>query len=405
MKLVKKEETPSVMPEPASERSASPAQSDDQKRHDICYLHKCLMMKEGKPCPMLVVAKEGEKVTCPMCGTHVVEKEMSSREKGVLYWTDPMMPGYKADKPGKSPMGMDLVPVYDEETSAAVGSAAVTGYAPILVAPRKQQLIGVKTAAIEKRQMTKILRTVGRIAYDPELYQVQAEYLQALRAYEKAQSGAIPEVVEQAKRLCDSSRLKLRLMGWGDDLIIDLAGWGEPDKALLLIDPGGRAWLYATIYEYELPLVKVGQTVKVDIPSIPGQALEGLIKSIDPVIDPMTRSVRVRVLLTDTLEVLKPQMYVNATIEIDLGEILAVAQEAVFQTGTQQIIFVDKGQGIFEPREATLGAKVEGYFEIKAGAAEGERVVTSGNFLIDSESRLKAALEGMGSGGGHSHGQ
>jgi len=118
----------------------------------------------------------------------------------------------------------------------------------------------------------------------------------------------------------------------------------------------------------------------------------------------MTRTARVRAQLADPRGALKPEMYVNVSIAVDLGEVLAVPEEAVFNTGTKQIVFVDKGQGLFEPRDVTLGAKADGFSEVKDGVSDGEPVVTSGNFLIDSESRLKAALEGM-AGGEHQHGQ
>jgi Cu(I)/Ag(I) efflux system membrane fusion protein/cobalt-zinc-cadmium efflux system membrane fusion protein len=133
---------------------------------DICYLHNCPKVHEGRPCPMLVVAKEGEKVTCPICGTHVAEAATPPAKK-ILYWTDPMLPGYKSDKPGKSPMGMDLVPVYEEEAPRAQASvASPEGYAPILVTPQKQQLIGVITAPAQRRVVTKTIRTVGRVMVD-----------------------------------------------------------------------------------------------------------------------------------------------------------------------------------------------------------------------------------------------
>ena len=372
---------------------------------DICYLHNCPMMKEGKVCPMLVVAKAGEKVNCPICGTHVAQPSTQPTSPKILYWTDPMLPGYKSDKPGKSPMGMELVPVYEAEDAASSRSqgASPAGYASVLISPQKRQLIGVKTASVQMREMTKTIRTVGRIAYDPELYQAQEEYLQALKALSRAQDGSIPEVVEQAKRLAESSRTHLRLLGLSAGLIDEIASRGAPDQRLLLSDAGNEVWLYAPIYEFEIPFLKIGQAVTAEIPTMPGKALEGTVQSIDPVLDPTTRSVRIRALLPNPEGVLKPEMYVNASIRIAPGTVLAVPEEAVFNTGAKQIIFVDKGEGFFEPRDVAVGVKADGYYEVKQGLAEGETVVTSGNFLIDSESRLKGALEGM-SDGGHPHG-
>ena len=377
---------------------------------DVCILHNCPKVHEGAPCPMMVVAKSGEKVTCPLCGSHIAGGSPRPARK-ILYWTDPMIPGFRSDKRGKSPMGMELVPVYEEAvgTTGPGGGASPEGYAPILVTAQKQQLIGVRTAPAKRQNLTKVIRTAGRIAYDPELYQAEEEYLQGLRSLEKAKAGSsAPEVIEQAQRLADASRMRLRIMGLSHEFIDGMSGWDGPDKSLLLADTKGRVWLYAPIYEFELPFVKAGQSLTVQMQAIPGKTIEGTIQSIDPVLDPTTRTARARALLTDPDGILKPQMFVNVSLKVELGEVLTIPEEAVFDTGIRTIVFVDKGQGLFEPRDVTVGAKGEVLVEIKEGVAEGERVVTSGNFLIDSESRLKAALQGMTSqeqnGGEHRHG-
>ena len=345
---------------------------------------------------MLVVAKAGERVTCPICGSHVAETGTTPQAKKILYWTDPMIPGYQADKPGKSPMGMDLVPVYEEETASSAGASAPAGYAPILVTPQKQQLIGVKTDAVSRRVLTKTLRTVGTIAHDPELYQAQAEYLQAVQALARATQGAAPAgVVEQAQQLVDAAQIHLTHLGLNDELIQELATQSHADHSLLLGRAGEPVWMYAKLYEDDLPLVKVGQEVSVEVPSLPGQAFHGTLRAMDPMVDAMTRTVRFRAQLENPEGQLKPEMYVNVSVSVDLGEVLAIPESAIFQTGLRPIVFVAKGGGLFEPRDVTLGANADGFYALTRGVAEGEMVVTSGNFLIDSESRLKAALEGM----------
>ncbi len=370
-----------------------------QALKEICTLHNCPKLHEGRPCPMLVVSKPGEAVTCPICGTHVVETEGSAPRK-VLYWTDPMIPGYRSERSGKSPMGMDLIPVYEEVSpSPATGGSPPEGYAPILLAPQKRQLIGVRTARAERRSLTKTIRTAGRIAYDPELYQAEEEYLQAVGALKKATSQGSSEVVEQAERLVAAARTRLQILGLSPTLIEEMIHGQGPDKRLLLADAEGRVWLYASIYEYELPWVREGQTILVESPTASGKRWEGTIRSIDSILDPTTRSARVRALLTDPEGTLKPEMYVNASLVVPIGEVLAVPQEAVFDTGSRQIVFVEKGNGLFEPRDLLMGAKADDFVEVKSGIQEGESVVVSGNFLIDSESRLKSALQG------HSHGQ
>ncbi len=398
MKLVKREEPSSPQPQPTAAK-------------DICYLHNCPMAHEGKPCPMLVVAKAGEKITCPICGMHIAEAA-TPKAKKILYWTDSMIPGYKSDKPGKSPMGMELVPVYEE--AGGVGTAAtgaLEGYAPILVTPQKRQFIGVTTAVAQQRSLTKTIRTAGRIAYDPELYQAEQEYLQALKTLHEAHAGSVDAAREPAGQLVDASRMRLRLLGLSQELIDEIATWEQPDQSLLVAGPEGRVWLYAPVYEFDLPLVRVGQTVTIEVPTVPGTGLAGVIRAIDPVLDPATRSARVRTVLDDAAHVLKPEMFVNASIAVPIGTVLAVPESAILDTGLKRIVFVDKGEGIFEPRDVTVGVKTDGYAEIRSGVSEGEVVVTSGNFLIDSESRLKAALQGMAPSsspeqeeGGHAHG-
>lgn len=395
MSLVKKEITPE-MPE---------ARQIDQHLRDICIMHNCHKSHDGKPCPMMVLAKEGEKVTCPICGTHVAGVPGGKKEKKILFWTDPMIPGYKADKPGKSPMGMDLVPVYEEET-VAQSAQTPQGYAQIMLSPQKQQLIGIKTATAGKRKLIKTIRTVGTIAHDPELYQAQTEYIQAIQAFERAEGSGIPEIADQSRRLVESTRIRLRHMGLNDDLISEIAAWKEAERSLLFTTPGEPVWVYAPVYEYELPLIRVGQEIRAEVPSVSNETFQGTIRAVDSMVDQATRTTRVRAQLKDPEGRLKPDMYVNVSLDVDLGETPAIPEEAVFDTGTKKIVFVDKGQGVFEPRDITVGARAEGYYELKSGIQEGEVVVTSGNFLIDSESRLKAALEGMSEpGGGHQHGQ
>ena len=400
MKLVKREEAQA----PAAQLAAQGRDGSDhvaKQMQSICYLHNCPKLHEGQPCPMTVVARRGEKVTCPICGTHIAEA--ASSERKILYWTDPMIPGFKSDKPGKSPMGMDLAPVYEEAAPAVGAATPPAGYAPVLVTPQKQQLIGMKTAPVARRVLTKTIRTAGIIAHDPELYQAQQEFIQASQAWQRAQEGGSTEAVALAQELVDSSRLRLRHLGLSEELVNDVGTWSEPDHRLLL-GGVGQYWVYASIYEYELALVHPGQAVTVDVSALPGERFEGTVKALDPMLDPMTRTTRARIIVEDQRGALRPSMYVNVSIVAELGEVVAVPEEAVFLTGERQIVFVDKGQGLFEPRAVTTGATADDVIAITAGLTAGERVVTSGNFLIDSESRLQGALQGMGDGA-HQHGQ
>lgn len=354
MKLVKK-----PLPEPAAANHENHRENSaplktmtlkeimSMKPGEICLLHKCKM----GTCMMAMTEESARLGRCPHCG---------------------------------------------EDLGVVIKELAPAGYGGVQLTPEKQRMIGIKTAAAQKKHVTKTIRTAGKIAHDPELYQAQEEYLQAMRAYQKAKSGNIPEIVEQAGKLVESSKVKLHIFGINEDLMMEIEKAGVPDRSLLYGEPGGTIWLYAPIYEYEIPMVKVGDKVEVEVPALAGKKIQGTIRSIDPVVDPMTRSVRVRAILENPEGVFKPEMYVNTVLQIDLGEVLVIPAEAVFSTGEKNIVFAAKPDGIFEPREVVLGTKTETDYEIKSGIAEGEAVVTSGNFLIDSESRLKAALEGIG---------
>ncbi len=324
-------------------------------------------------------------------------RQSPSIQEGQGAYYCPMHPSFTSDRPGDCPIcNMKLVlreaPAADSHPSDHTSpGSGLQGYAPVQLTAQRQQFIGVRTVPAEKRPLTKTVRTVGRIAYDPELYQAEEEYLQAFR------SGV--------SSLLQAARLRLKLLGMSEELLADLEKQGVPDASLLLTDPSGRVWVYAPVYEFELPLVQLGQLLTAEVPSLPGVTLEGRILAIDPVLDPLTRSARVRAVLTDPDRRLKPEMFVNILLTIGQKETLAVPKEAIFDTGTRKIVFVSRGEGLFEPREVVVGFYADEAVEIREGIAEGEPVVVSGNFLIDSESRLKSALQGMSGGEGHKHGQ
>ncbi len=339
---------------------------------------------------------------------------MHSGQQQALYHC-PMHPTYVSDQAGDCPIcGMTLVPVKPEEPHAVEaaqaghqshgghGEAALPeGHAPVRITPQRQQLIGVKTEVIQRRALTKTISTVGLIAYDPDLYHAQEEYLAALKGFSSVSQSTIPEIQERAKKLVSSARLRLRLLGLNDKQIEQLAQGSGPDERLLLADGPGDVWLYGTLYEYEVPLVREGDPVAVEVRAFPGQIFHGTIGSIDTVLDPKTRSAKVRVLIPNPEGKLKPQMFANAKIQASLGEHLAVPESAVMDTGARQIVFVETGEGQFVPHEVQLGARAEGYHAVVEGLEAGQRVVTSGNFLIDSESRLRAASSAAASG--HQH--
>lgn len=312
-----------------------------------------------------------------------------------------MHPTIVSDKPGDCPicqmrlerveeMGMDYVPVYEEEATSSEGSS-VEGRASFALSTERQQLIGVTTTKALRRNLNIEIRTVGKVAYDPELYNAITEYKEALRAKEKLKDSLYLEARERSEALVQSSALKLRLQGLGEDQIQEVLKDSFDLTSLLL--PGKNVWVYAQVYEYEVDLVQPGQMMTVTVPAMPGKVYRGKIIAVDPVLNAATRSIRVRAQIATPQERLRPEMFVHAAINIPLGSRLAIPEGAVLDAGNTQVVFIKKGAGEFEPRPVRLGREAGGYYEVQSGLKEGEEVVTSANFLIDSESRFRAALE------------
>jgi RND family efflux transporter MFP subunit len=170
-----------------------------------------------------------------------------------------------------------------------------------------------------------------------------------------------------------------------------------PGIALYKLADLSVVWLIADIYEYEIPFVRLGQQAAIQLSYLPGELFTGKVIYIYPYLDANTRTAKVRFEFPNPQGKLKPEMYANVEIKVHLGRKLAVPEGAIIDTGLRQIAIIDKGSGYFEPREVKVGAKVDNYYEVIKGLKAGERVVTSANFLIDSESKLKEALAGVGS--------
>jgi hypothetical protein len=364
MKLVKKEQMRQMEKEAKTPK-------------EICVLHNCPMTN----CPMQIT---GDVKDCPFCGAHL------TKGGKILYYRNPMNPEVTSPVPMKDPMGMDYVPVY-EETSVEEGMS---------INAERQQMIGVKKEKVEKRRLTHRILTVGRIAYDPQLFIAQEEYLQAVKARGKINESALPLIKEQIKSLEVAAKRKLILLGMNEEEIEKLAKKGRPQENLYLPIAEDTVWVYMTIYEYEMGLIKEGLPVEIDAVAFPGEIFKGKIISLTPVLDPMTRSIQARAEIENPGHKLKPDMYVNVRIDIDLGERLAVSEEAVINTGKRTLVVVVNDRGNFFSRDVKVGQKAEGFYEVLEGLKEGDTIVTSGNFLIDSESRLQSAISGE-----HEHGQ
>ena len=259
--------------------------------------------------------------------------------------------------------------------------------------------------------------------YSPELVSTEEEYLLALKAQDSFGKSSFPEISSSAKSLLEATRRRLLLWDIPESEIQRIEKTGKPLKYLTLYSPISgyvtkreafpekmivpndvvfeivdlsTVWLLADIYEYELPLVKEGQEATITLSYYPEEVFHGKVTYVYPTLETKTRTVKARFEFGNEDIKLKPGMYANVELKVPLGESLSVSEDSVIDTGEKQIVFVAMGDGYFEPREVKVGRKAEGYYEVLDGVREGEKVVRSATFLVDSESRLKAALESFG---------
>ena len=266
--------------------------------------------------------------------------------------------------------------------------------------------------------------------YSPDLVASQEEYLLALQGRKQMGESEFPEVARGSKDLLEATKRRFQLWDIREDHIRELERTGKVLKALPIhspitgtvikkealagshVDPGeelymiadlSHLWILADIYEYELSFVKIGQQAAVTLSYDPGIVLTGHVGFVYPTLDAKTRTAKVRFELDNPDETLKPDMYANVELRVNLGTKLAVPQEAVIESGQNHLAFIHHGGGRLEPRLIKTGVKTGEYYEVLDGLKEGDHVVTSANFLIDSESRLKSVVESMGGMPGMKH--
>ncbi|MDX2149319.1 MAG: efflux RND transporter periplasmic adaptor subunit [Bryobacteraceae bacterium] len=354
----------------------------------------------------------------------------------ILFYRDPDDPNYRADAPGINPeTGKDLEPVYASDQPGAIQINA-----------DKQQWIGVKYGHVEAESGQQMVRAVGKVAqderlithvharsegwvekvfadytgrfvkkgeplltlYSPELTAAMQEYALALRARKLMPSNG--EGVVRA------AREHLEHWGLNEQQIEEVERHGKSHPAVTLYSPASgyvatrnafpnlrvtpetelytivdlsRVWIIADVYESDAPLVTVGRQADVTLSYLPGRKIRAEVDYILPQVDPATRTLKVRLVAPNPNLALKPDMFVEVGFHVPMGRRLVVPAEAVLHTGERQVVFVAQGDGVFEPRTVETGVRAGDKIEIRSGLKEGERIVTSGNFLLNSESQLK----------------
>jgi RND family efflux transporter MFP subunit len=383
-------------------------------------------------------------------------EEGAASKLKVLYWVDAMNPSHRYDHPGKAPDGMDLVPVYETggEAPANLPEGAFrispekqqmigVTYGNVAVESVAKTIRTVGRLTYDETRISHIhtkvdgwiedvyVDFVGQLIkkgqpmlsiYSPDLLQTQEEYLLAIRGAEELGPSPFKEASVGARALLQSARKRLELWDFTDEQIQQLEKTGKPTKVTMLYAPAGgfvitrnafpkqkvmpetdlysivdlsNVWIMADLYEYEAPEVKPGQTARVSLTYFPTRSYTGRVTYIYPQVDNATRTVKARIDIPNPKLDLKPDMYATVELRIDYGRQVVAPKEAVLDSGSEKVVFVALDNGYFAPRKIEAGATVDGKVIVTSGLKPGERIVTSANFLVDAESKLKSAMGGM----------
>src|SRR5438445_4308381 len=423
-----------------SKQNGSPANSNID--YWTCTMHPSVHSKDPGKCPicsmdLVPVIKKG--------GTEAKVSASSSKPEGTRD-----MQGGEVAKGGGEMKGMAGMPGMKggAETKAPQTSEFV-------VPVERQQQIGVRWAKAERKPLRHTIRSVGTIVpdrsrnwqfvsrvdgyvqklnvtapgqvvdkdapllsiYSPDLLTSEREFVELLRMRDEAKSK---EARETPERLIESAKRRLQLWNVTNEQITELQQTRNPRENLTLLSQfrgwvqsvpveQGKSvkmgdmlvevadlsvvWVWAEFYENELSMLKVGQKIDITAKSYPGEKFEGTISLINPFLDEAKRTAKVRIDIPNPDFKLRPAMYVNAELAMDMGEGLTIPVSAVMPTGTRNVAFVDKGEGKLEPRIIQLGSKYGDSYEVKEGLRDGEQVIASANFLIDAESKVQGALK------------
>jgi len=380
----------------------------------------------------------------------------SEPQKRILYWYDPMHPAYHSDKAGTAPdCGMALVPMYESKTPAEQASAdAGLIHMPksqqralgVRLTTVDEQNVSrtLRTSGVVTADETRIahvhVKTAGWVedvyanfvgqlvhrgealftVYSPDIVATQEEYLIARRGQQQLGKSQYDEVAKSSQSLMESARERMKLWDLTDKQIADLDRTGVVSKTVTVYSPVSgfitdrkafphtstsgdmdlytiadlsRVWVTADVFEADLPYVKVGQQAVIHFPYAPGKSINGRVGYSYPVLDPLTHTAKIRIEVANPGMVLKPNMLADVELTISYGRHLVVPAEAVLNSGTMQTVFIERDDATFEPRTVTMGATVDGKTILTSGVKKGESIVESGNFLLDSDTRLNAPMD------------
>ena len=440
---------------PAEADRSGPAHptKDGELQLWTCGMHPQVIQEEPGDCPICQMKLTPIKNQRAPSGKRSTE----GQERSIKYWRAPMDPNYISDKPGKSPMGMDLVPVYEDYEDE---QPEETG---IRVDPSFLQNFAIRTTTAEKGTIPIEIRTVGTLGFNekkivsintkfegwiekayvnymgesvrkgqvlfeifsPTLVTTQKEYLAAIDYLEKLSGGGTEDSIERAGSLVQSSRERLRFWDITDDQIDELRKSGSVTRTLkifspvsgLVIDKMGDSlegmkltpgmnvykladlstvWAEMEVFEHQIQFIRPGLRAAITLDAFPGRRWTGKIQYLNPTMNPQTRTLKAFIEIPNPSWKLRPEMYANIEIQVPaVSGAVRVPNEAILHSGERSVVIVQKSHGVFQAREVFLGAMGGGFREITHGLEAGETVVTSSQFLIDSESNLKEAISKM----------
>ena len=390
-------------------------------------------------CGMHLQVIEQEPGDCPICGMQLMpvkdtgaEGRQQETEPTIRYWRAPMDPGYISDKPGKSPMGMDLIPVYEDPVEASRG---------IRVDPNFLQNFSVRTAVVERGDIPLGIKTIGALHYNekrivsvntkfegwiekarvnyqgqqvhkgdvlfeifsPQLLTTQQEYLAAIDYLARLQSQADSGAVRRAQGLVEAARQRLHFWDVTDDQIADLRKQGKTFRRLKILSPVSgimiekasqslegmkvspgmnvykianlaTVWALVEVFEHQIQHLRVGQRVRLTVDAFPGRTWRGAVIRLNPELDTRTRTLGAQVEVPNPGGRLRPGMYANVEIEVPgITGAVIVPEEAILHTGERSVVIVQKDRTIFQAKEVELGAAGNGFHEVRKGLNAGER--------------------------------
>ncbi len=372
---------------------------------------------------------------------------VSRPERKPLYYRDPQSASYRSDKPGMNPeTGDELEPVYEEPGTVRLtpDRQQLIGvrYGTAEYAQAEQAIRAAGKVAIDETRVAQVYSRVegwiekvfadytGQVVekgrplltlYSPEMLATQQELLLAAKAHQLMHHSSLPSAAEDSNAMVDAARRRLEHWNLTPAQIAEIEHTGQPIKSITISAPItgyvtdrkaypsqrvmgdtmlytivdlSRVWIVADVFEYEAPQVRVGQSATVTLASMPGRTLHAAVSYILPQVDPNTRTLKVRLDAANPGMLLKPDMFVDVEFRVAQPRVLTVPVDAVLDSGMKKTVFVDKGEGALEPRQVETGERLGERVQILKGLTAGERIVTSGTFLIDSESQLRSATSG-----------